>query len=99
MDKEAHLRTVDMITKALASKKEAVLLKVLEPGAGDKTMPLQDLVQLLAGLAGEEDGALLSMPDSRISGMRNARRTRTSQGELLPKLIVGLPTSFSSLTN
>ena len=99
MDNETRLRTVDIISEALTSDKEAVLLKALKPEVGDKTMPLQDLVQLLAGLASQEDGALLSKPDSRISRMRNARRTRTSQGELLPKNIVGLPTSFSSLAN
>ena len=99
MDNEARLRMVDIISKALASKKEAVLLKALKPEGGDKTMPLQDLVQLLAGLADQEDGAILSEPNSRMSRVRNAKRTRTSQGELLPKNIVCLPTQVSSLAN
>lgn len=99
MDNEARLRTVDIISKTLVSKKEAVLLKALKPEVGDKTMPLQDLVQLLAGLAGQEDGAILSKPNSRIGRVRNAKRTRTSQGELLPKYLVCLPTHFSSLAN
>ena len=98
MDNEARSRTVNIISKALASEKEAVLLKALKPEVGDKTMPLQDLVQLLAGVAGQEDGAILSKPDSGISRMRNAR-TRTSQGKLLPKNIVCLPTYFSSFAN
>lgn len=99
MDNEARLRTVDIISKALASKKEAVSLKAVKPEIGDKTMPLQDLVQLLAGLAGQEDGAILSKPNTSISRIRNGRRTRTSQGELLPKNIVCLPTYSSSLAN
>ena len=99
MDNEARLRMMDVISKALASKKEAVLLKALKPEGGDKTMLLQDLVQLLAGLAGQEDGAILSEPNSRMSRVRNAKRTRTSQGELLPKNIVCLPTQVSSLAN
>ena len=99
MDNEARSRTVDTLTKAIAFKKEAVSLKALKLEVGDKTMPLQDLVQLLAGLAGQEDGASLSKPNTRISRIRNARRTRTSQGELLPKNIVCLPTYFGSLAD
>ena len=99
MDNEARLRMMDIISKALASKKEAVLLKALKPEGGDKTMPLQDLVQLLAGLVGQEDGAILSEPNSRMSRVRNAKRTRTSQGEFLPKNIVSLPTQVSSPAN
>lgn len=96
---EARLRTVDIISKAVASKKEAVPLGALKPEIGEKTMPLDDLVQLLAGLADREDGAILSKPDLKISKMRNARRTRTSQGELLPRNIVCLPISFGILAN
>ena len=99
VDNEARLRTVDVISKALASKKEAVLLKALKSEVGHKTMPLQDLLQLLAGLAGQEDGASLPKPNSRISSIRNPRRTRTSQGEHLPKNIVCLPTYFVSLAD
>ena len=93
MDDDARLRMVDIISKALSSKKDAVLLNALKPEGGDKTMPLQDLVQRLAGLAGQEE------PNSRLSRVRNAKRTRTSQGELLPKSIVCLPTQVSSLAN
>ena len=93
MDDDARLRMVDIISKALASKKDAVLLNGLKPEGGDKTMPLQDLVQRLAGLAGQEE------PNSSLSRVRNAKRTRTSQGKLLPKNIVCLPTQVSSLAN
>ena len=96
---EARLRTVDIIHKALASKKAAVSLDALRPEVGEKTVPLDDLVQLLAGLADQEDGATLSKPDLKISRMRNARRKRKSQGELLPRNIVCLPISFGILAN
>ncbi len=87
---EARLKTLGIISKAFVSKKDAVSLDALKPEIGEKTMPLDDLVQLLAGLADQEDGAILSKPDPRMSTMRNARRTRTSQGELLPRNIVCL---------
>ena len=98
MDNEARLRKVNIISKTLASK-QTVLWKALRPEVRDKTMPLQELVQLFGGLAGQEDGAIISKRNSRISSIRDARRTRTSQGELLPKNIVCLPTYFSSLAN
>lgn len=96
---EARLRTVDIISKAVASKKAAVSLDALKPEIGEKTMPLDDLVQLLAGVADQEDRAILSKPDLRMSRMRNARTRRTSQGELLPRNIVCLPISFGILAN
>ena len=96
---EARLRTVDIISKAVASKKEAVYLDALKPDIGEKTMPLDDLVQLLVRLADREDGAILSNPELKIRRIRNARRTRTSQGEQLLRNIVCLPISFGILAN
>ena len=90
-DVDARLRMVEIVSKALASKKDAVLLNALKAEGEDETMPLQDLVQRLAGLAGQEE------PNSRLSRVRNAKRIRTSQGEFLPKYIVCLPTQVSSL--
>ena len=95
---EARSRTVDIISKAVASKKEALYLDALKPEIGEKTMPLDDLVQLLAGLADREDGATLSKIDLKIRRMRNARRTRTLE-EHLPRNIVCLPISFDILAN
>ena len=96
---EARSRTVDIISKAVASRKEALYLDALKPEIGEKTMPLDDLVQLLARLADREDGATLSKPDPNIRRMRNERRTRTSQGEHLPRNIVCLSISFDILAN
>ena len=96
---EARLRTVDIISKAVASKKEAVYLDALKPDIGEKTMPLDDLVQLLVRLADREDGAILSNPELKIRRIKNARRTRTSQGEHLLRNIVCLPISFGILAN
>ena len=87
---EARLRTVGIISEAFISKKEAVSLDALKSEIGEKTMPLDAIVQLLAGLADQEDDTILSKPELRMSTRRNARRIRTSHGELLPRNIVCL---------
>ena len=96
---EARLRTVDIISKAAASKKEAVCLDALKPDIGEKTMPLDDLVQLLVRLANREDGAIVSNPKLKIRRIKNASRTSTPQGQHLPRNIVCLPISFDILAN
>lgn len=96
---EARLRIVDVISKAIASKNKAVSLDALKPEIGENTMPLDNLVQLLAGLADQKDGAILSKSDLNTRRMSNTRKTRTSQGELLPRNIVCLPICFGILAN
>ncbi|KAK3168363.1 hypothetical protein OEA41_004810 [Lepraria neglecta] len=87
-DPEVRLKTLDIISQAIQSKRKVVSLGPLDFNTDEEDMPLAELAKRLAKLA-DQDDVISSKPCSKASDERQPTTARASQKKPLPRKIGG----------